>query len=78
MNGQIKTITAYSNAAILDTTVYAVTAKPANELPPSGDAHDFYSLSRYYWPNTNGSALYVRIDGLVNPEVCFTLFIALQ
>jgi len=60
----------YSDAAILDNTVYSVVSKPANKLSPSGDPHDFYSLSRYFWPDaTNTSAMYVRIDGQVNPEV---------
>lgn len=68
LNGQIKTIKAYSDAAILDNTIYSVTAKPSNALPPSGDIRDFYSLSRYYWPSAN-SSLYTRIDGSVNPEV---------
>ena len=39
-------------------------------LPPSGDAHDFYSLAPYWWPNpnTDDGLPYVRRDGEVNPE----------
>jgi hypothetical protein len=39
-------------------------------LPPSGDAHDFYSLAPYWWPNpaTDDGLPYVRRDGRVNPE----------
>ena len=39
-------------------------------LPPSGDAHDYYSLAPYWWPNpdTDDGLPYVRRDGEVNPE----------
>jgi hypothetical protein len=37
--------------------------------PPSGDLHDYRSLSIYAWPNKNKSHLpYILKDGLVNPE----------
>ncbi len=39
-------------------------------LPPSGDKHDYYSLSPYWWPDStkpNGLP-YVRHDGVTNPE----------
>lgn len=39
-------------------------------VPPSGDKHDFISLSQYWWPNpqsANGLP-YVRRDGEANPE----------
>jgi hypothetical protein len=40
------------------------------ERPPSGDRHDFLSLSRYSWPNPNtpDGLPYVTRDGEVNPE----------
>jgi len=39
--------------------------------PPSGDTHDYFSLSIYWWPNpkTETGLPYVRRDGRVNPEV---------
>lgn len=39
-------------------------------LPPSGDNHDYYSLSPYWWPDPakpNGLP-YIRRDGETNPE----------
>lgn len=39
-------------------------------LPPSGDPHDYVSLGKYWWKDTdqlNGS-LYTSRDGLINPE----------
>ncbi|KAJ3082306.1 hypothetical protein HK102_001801 [Quaeritorhiza haematococci] len=60
-----------ADAAVADQTLYTVTAKPKDQIAPSGDIHDFYSLARYFWPNTtspNGLP-YVRIDGQTNPEI---------
>ena len=39
--------------------------------PPSGDKHDYTSLSRYFWPNpaTPNHLPYVRRDGETNPEI---------
>lgn len=39
--------------------------------PPSGDPHDYMSLSIYWWPNpdTPDGLPYVERDGEVNPEV---------
>lgn len=39
-------------------------------LPPSGDKHDYYSLSPYWWPDSTkpGGLPYVRHDGVINPE----------
>jgi hypothetical protein len=41
------------------------------QLPPSGDKHDFYSLSHYRWPNpdTADGLPYVSRDGEINPEI---------
>jgi hypothetical protein len=39
-------------------------------LPPSGDKHDYFSLSPYWWPDSakpNGLP-YIRRDGQTNPE----------
>ena len=38
--------------------------------PASGDAHDYYSLGTYWWPNPrrpNGLP-YIRRDGHINPQ----------
>jgi hypothetical protein len=39
--------------------------------PPSGDKHDYMSLSIYWWPNpdTKDGLPYVHRDGIVNPQV---------
>lgn len=38
-------------------------------LPPTGDRHDYLSLSRYWWPNpeTKDSLPWIRKDGQTNP-----------
>ena len=38
--------------------------------PPSGDKHDYTSMSPYWWPDTTkaDSLPYIRRDGIVNPE----------
>ena len=48
---------------------YSVTDK--GRPGPSGDLHDYVSLSRYYWPNpkTKDGLPYIRKDGQSNPEV---------
>jgi hypothetical protein len=47
---------------------FSVVNKPAT--PPSGDKHDYMSLSPYWWPNPDKSdgLPYIRKDGVVNPE----------
>lgn len=53
----------------LQTEIVTVVQKEL--LPSSGDKHDFYSLSRYWWPDpskTDGLP-YIRKDGEVNPEI---------
>ena len=39
-------------------------------LPPSGDKHDYYSLSPYWWPDPSkpDGLPYIRRDGETNPE----------
>jgi hypothetical protein len=41
------------------------------QMPPSGDKHDFYSLSHYRWPNpdTPDGLPYISRDGEINPEI---------
>ena len=40
------------------------------QLPPSGDKHDYLSLSKYWWPDRSkpNGLPYIRHDGKVNPE----------
>jgi hypothetical protein len=49
--------------------IVAVTDK-RTLLPPSGDVHDYYSLSPYWWPDpAKADGLpYIRRDGETNPE----------
>lgn len=47
----------------------AVTLKPA-ELSPSGDVHDYVSVSGYFWPDeTDPKAPWRMIDGKTNKEM---------
>lgn len=41
-----------------------------DQIPPSGDKHDYMSLSRYWWPDPNkpDGLPYVQRDGETNPE----------
>lgn len=52
----------------LDVQPVSVTDKPMT--PPSGDKHDYMSMSPYWWPNpdTPDGKPYVRRDGEYNPE----------
>ncbi len=52
----------------LDVQPVSVTDKPM--LPPSGDKHDYMSMSPYWWPNpdTPDGKPYIRRDGEYNPE----------
>jgi len=54
--------------AALPAPTPSVMDKPA--APPSGDKHDYMSLSPYWWPDpdTADGLPYVRRDGEVNPE----------
>src|SRR5439155_3625714 len=47
----------------------AVTDK-TTVLPPSGDKHDYFSLSPYWWPDPSkpDGLPYIRRDGETNPE----------
>src|SRR5437867_8325776 len=42
-----------------------------DEVPPSGNKHDFLSLTPYRWPNPNTQSglPYIFRDGKTNPEV---------
>ena len=41
-----------------------------NQLPPSGDKHDYMSVGPYWWPDPSkpDGLPYIRRDGEVNPE----------
>jgi hypothetical protein len=53
----------------LGAPIVAVTDKKTL-LPPSGDAHDYFSLSPYWWPDPSkpDGLPYIRRDGVTNPE----------
>ena len=48
---------------------YSVTYK--DDLPPSGDKHDYLSYARYWWPNpdTEDGLPYIRRDGKTNRDI---------
>ncbi len=52
----------------MDQEPVSVTAK--QQIPPSGDKHDYLSLAPYWWPDpkTKDGLPYIRRDGEVNPE----------
>jgi hypothetical protein len=52
-------------------SIEIVTVVQKEILPPSGDKHDFYSLSRYWWPDPSKAdgLPYIRKDGETNPEI---------
>ena len=60
---------------VVDKAEHYLTVKPVSvtdkpTLPPSGDKHDYMSLSPYWWPNpdTPDGKPYLRRDGEYNPE----------
>lgn len=64
----LKKLVADADAA-LKAPIVAVTDKKTL-LPPSGDAHDYFSLSPYWWPDPSkpNGLPYIRRDGETNPE----------
>ncbi len=60
--------TAAAADKLLGLAPYSVTDKKI--MPPSGDTHDYVSLSIYYWPDPGKAdgKPYVLRDGEVNPE----------
>ena len=53
---------------------YLVEKEPSvmdkNQVPQSGDKHDYMSLAPYYWPDpANPNGPYIRKDGQRNPEI---------
>jgi hypothetical protein len=55
-----------ADTALKNEKVYSVTNK--DQTAPSGDKHDYLSLSKYYWPNpkTSNGLPYIRKDGHIN------------
>jgi hypothetical protein len=53
----------------LSAPIVAVTDKHTL-IPPSGNKHDYYSLSPYWWPDPSKAdgLPYIRRDGVTNPE----------
>ncbi len=53
---------------VLDTPPFSVVNKKG--MPPSGDKHDYMSLSPYWWPDPSkpDGKPYIRKDGEFNPE----------
>jgi hypothetical protein len=51
--------------------VRALSVMDKEQVPPSGDRHDYMSLSRYWWPDSSkpNGLPYVRRDGVTNPEI---------
>ena len=46
-----------------------VSVMDKNQVPPSGDKHDFISQAPYFWRDTNSpNGRYIRRDGERNPE----------
>ena len=58
-----------ANKIINKKEVYSVTFK--SQFPPSNSKNDFYSLSRYAWPDpeSKNGLPYITIDGKINPEI---------
>ncbi|HEX6560116.1 MAG TPA: alginate lyase family protein, partial [Longimicrobiales bacterium] len=62
--------------ALIRAANQALTARPIvvtdkkRLLPPSNDAHDYFSLSPYWWPDPSkpDGLPYIRRDGQTNPE----------
>jgi hypothetical protein len=63
----VKHLLAEADKALAGPT-YSVVNKPFT--PPSGDKHDYVSLSPYWWPDPSkqDGKPYIRKDGQVNPE----------
>lgn len=61
-----------SAEAAMEVPIRPITSGKENgeRLAPSGDPHDYVSLSPYWWPDpdTKDGLPYVRRDGRVNPE----------
>lgn len=63
-----RALTAEADKA-LKAPIISVTDK-SSLLPPSGNKHDYFSLSPYWWPDPSkpDGLPYIRRDGVTNPE----------
>lgn len=63
----VQDVIAEANAALQDPLVSVMDKE---EIPPSGDKHDYMSLGPYWWPDPSkrDGLPYIRRDGEVNPE----------
>ena len=52
-------------------TIEAPSVMNKNQVPPSGNKHDYMSMAPYYWPDSTkpGFVPYIRKDGQRNPEI---------
>lgn len=48
---------------------WSVMDKPDRQIGPSGDKHDYVSMSSYWWPGPDGK--YVWRDGQINPDMVY-------
>ena len=71
LNPAINRVIRRCTGALNDNNTYSVTAKNGNQMAPSNDPHDYYSLARYFWPNASApnGLPYMRADGYINPEI---------
>lgn len=53
----------------LETGPWSVMDKPDRQIAPSGDKHDYVSMSSYWWPGADGK--YEWRDGQINPDMVF-------
>ncbi|HEV7208581.1 MAG TPA: alginate lyase family protein [Mycobacteriales bacterium] len=67
----VTAVTALLKRADRDLAVNPVSATAKSQTPPSGDKHDYMSLSVYAWPNptTPDGLPYVLRDGQRNPAI---------
>jgi len=64
----LRELFAKADALVEAGRVYSVT--DTEDLPPSGDIHDYFSTSPYWWPDPSQpeGLPYIRRDGETNPE----------
>jgi len=71
--GQYEYMEAYYNLLFLadsSMNVGPFTVVNTGKVPPSGDQHDYSSMSPYWWPDSSkkDGLPYINRDGVVNPE----------
>jgi hypothetical protein len=66
-DASVKKLLHEADKALKD-SVYSVVFKP--QVPPDGDKHNYMSMARYFWPDSNkADGAYIRKDGQSNPEI---------